>query len=78
MAKAPMFSRRGNTSGFTIDGFPVVGGFMPKGKYWYVYADSGLGALTNSRRRTFDTLAQATAYANTLIDATKTEELKWW
>ena len=73
-----MFSKQGNTAGFTTEGYPVCGQYSRNAKEWQVWVDAGLGAFTNSRRRTFATLAQAEAYARPMIDAAKTDELKWW
>lgn len=73
-----MFSKRGNTAGFTSESFPVCGAYSRNSKEWAVWVESGLGALTNSKRRTFATLSQAEIYARTLICPTKTNELKWW
>lgn len=73
-----MFSKRGNTAGFTKEGYAVVGGYSRNARDWYVYVDAGLGAFTNSRRQTFASLTQASAYAEALIDEGKTAELKWW
>jgi hypothetical protein len=73
-----MFSKQGNTAGFTSKGFPVCGAYSRKAKEWAVWVDAGLGAFTNSQRRTFATLAAAEAYARPMIDAQKTAELAWW
>lgn len=73
-----MFSKQGNTAGFTTGGFPICGKYSRNAKEWSVWVDTGLGALTNSRRATFRTLTEASAYAAPMIDAAKTDELKWW
>lgn len=73
-----MFSKQGNVAGFTSTGQRVVGGYSRKAKEWDVFVDGGIDPFTNSKRRTFATLAQAEAYARTLICPAKTEELRWW
>jgi hypothetical protein len=73
-----MFTKQGNTAGFTTEGHPICGNYSRNGKQWQVWIDTGLGGLTNSRRRTFDTKKAAEAYAATMIDAAKTAKLRWW
>lgn len=76
-------TNRGNAVAFTADSKQIT--VAPnRVRYcptrWSVTVDSGIVTLTNmdSRCKTFDTKAEAAAYASSIADAAKTEELAWW
>lgn len=73
-------SKRGNAVGFTAAGETVTGQYRAKVKAWTISVSSveGFAHLTDERNRNFAELADAKAYAQTLIDAAKTQELAWW
>jgi hypothetical protein len=70
--KSALFSKKGNAAGFTKNGATVAGCYT-KAKSWAVWTDE-----QGRDVRHFCTPQEADAYARTLIDATKTSELKWW
>jgi hypothetical protein len=72
-SKSALFSKKGNAAGFTSAGLTVSGCYSSKAKCWRVWTD-----LLCRDARAFSTPQEADAYARTLIDATKTSELKWW
>jgi hypothetical protein len=72
-----MFTKRGNTAGFTADGGNVCGSYS-KNLGWVVCVNRGYDSLTNGTRKAFPTLAQAEAYARTLICPEATKRLAWW
>lgn len=73
-------TKKGNAVGFTSKGETVSGQYRAKAKAWYVSVTSEMGVtmMTDPRNRNFATVSEAQAYAETLIDAAKTEELAWW
>ena len=71
--KSNLFSKKGNTAGFTSTGRPVAGYYSAKTKCWKVWTDEYARDTRN-----FGTAKEADTYARSLIDPVKTEELKWW
>ena len=73
MNKSHLFTKKGCTAGFTSDGRMVIGCYSGQSHTWKVWTHEDA-----QDTRSFGTGQEADAYAVTLIDANKTEELKWW
>lgn len=71
--KSELFSKKGNAAGFTATGRTVSGCYSAKAQCWKVWTDEYARDTRN-----FGTPQEADAYARSLVDAAKTEELKWW
>lgn len=78
---ASEITARGNVVAFTAKDESIVAGRKSlRGVHvWTVHVEGEYGPnLLDSRRRTFETRAEAAAYASTLADAVATERLAWW
>jgi len=73
--KSELFNKRGNAAGFTAEGRAVCGCYRARSKAWEVWTEAAEAAKD---ARKFETPEEADAYARSLMDVVKTEELKWW
>ena len=71
--KSELFSKKGNTAGFTANGRAVCGCYSAASKAWKVWTDEYARDTRN-----FASPAEADTYARSLMDAAKTKQLKWW
>ncbi len=70
-------ARRGTASGITALGETVCIAQIPASRSYRVWVD-GPQAMLDPRTRIFSCLAQARAYAVSLVDPARTGELAWW
>jgi hypothetical protein len=80
MVVSKLFTRKGNCAGFTATGASVVGYYHRAVGCWTVetQAENDRGPSVHLTRESFPDAQSADAYALSLIDTAKTEELKWW
>jgi len=76
---ANMLCKKGSAQAFTAKGETITAQYRPKVKSWYVEFSGEFGPrMTDDRNRNLTTAAAAAEYINSMMDAAKTAELKWW